>query len=204
LNLDQSIYLLDILGTLAFAISGALSGRDKSYDLFGIFVVASLTALGGGTVRDLLLGISPVSWMMHTEYLLVVVFGVFVSILFRKYIGHLRKTLHLFDAIGIGVFTIIGIEKALEVGVSPFIAVLMGTMTAVFGGLMRDIFNNEIPLILRKEIYATACLFGGMLFFFFTYIGMMQIWIELSTIILIILIRLLSVYFRLSLPVIRN
>ncbi len=199
----SSIYLLDLLGVFAFALSGALSGIEKRYDLFGLAVVAFLTALGGGTVRDLLLGNTPVGWMLYPEYMLVALLAVPAAVLFRKYIGRLRKTLFLFDSIGIGVFTIIGIETALARGLSPVVSVLMGTLTAVFGGVLRDIFNNEIPLILRKEIYATVCIFGGALFFILQYLGLAPMLIEFITIVSVIALRLIVVKYRLSLPVIR-
>ncbi|MFC6999833.1 trimeric intracellular cation channel family protein [Rufibacter roseus] len=154
------IPVLEIIGTFVFAISGTLTAAEKKLDPFGASVIAFVTALGGGTVRDLLLNLRPV-WIQEERYLLTVFISVVVAVLFRKQINRLRRTLFLFDTAGIALFTILGMEKALRIGVPPIIALVMGVVSAVFGGVVRDILCNEIPLIFRREVYATACLTGG-------------------------------------------
>ena len=157
--------ILDIIGTLVFAISGALTGWHKKLDLFGVFIIAFVTALGGGTLRDVLIGRTPVGWMEDLTYVYVIVFGYFATIVLRAKLEQLRISLFLFDTIGLGIFTIIGIEKGIAVGLHPIICIALGTMTASFGGVIRDILCNEIPIIFRKEIYATVSIAGGVLFF---------------------------------------
>lgn len=152
-------------GTFLFAVSGALAAMEKKLDVFGAFVIALATAVGGGTFRDLL--IREAAGGLAHEYL---VFGAgrcrsarksyFSKAVFQK----MRKSMFLFDSMGIGLFTILGIERTLAVGLSPMAAVLMGAFSAVFGGVLRDILCNEIPIIFRKEIYATACIAGGVLY----------------------------------------
>lgn len=194
------IQVLDLLGTFAFAISGALSAAEKRYDLFGVFFVAFITALGGGTTRDLLLGIAPVSWMLNYSYIIVIAIAVFLTFVFYKRVLKWRKTLFLFDSIGLGVFTIIGMEKALMMELSWIFAIFMGVISAVLGGVFRDTFNNEVPLILRKEIYATACFFGAFTMVGLHYLGVQQEINLLLTILMIIAIRVVSVKYKLSLP----
>lgn len=157
--------ILDIIGTLVFAISGALTAWHKKLDLFGVFIIAFVTALGGGTLRDVLIGRTPVGWMEDLTYVYVIVFGFFATIVLRAKLEQLRISLFLFDTIGLGIFTIIGIEKGIAVGLHPIICIALGTMTASFGGVIRDILCNEIPIIFRKEIYATVSISGGVLFF---------------------------------------
>lgn len=159
-----------------------------------------MTAIGGGTIRDILIGDFPVGWINDLNYLYVILFAIIVSTLFKKYISQLRKTLFLFDTIGIGVFTIIGLQKSLLFDISPIIAVMMGTISAVFGGVLRDILCNETPLIFRKEIYATPCIVGG-----FTYLVLAKTNIDVTiisaiTAILIIGVRLFAVKKNWSLP----
>lgn len=154
------IPVIDVVGMFVFAISGTLTAADKKLDPFGASVIAFVTALGGGTLRDLLLNLRPV-WMQEEKFLVMVFVSVLVTLLFRKGIGKLRRTMFLFDSVGIALFTVLGMEKALRLGVPPLIALVMGVVSAVFGGVVRDILCNEIPLIFRREIYATACLAGG-------------------------------------------
>ena len=194
------IYSLDLAGTFVFAISGTLTAANKKFDLFGALVIAFVTALGGGTIRDVLIGSQPVSWMLDLNYLAVIGAAVFVSLLFKQYIQKLRKTLFLFDAIGLGLFTILGLQKTLDLGISPVIALMMGTVSAVFGGVVRDILCGAVPLIFRKEIYATACIAGGTLFLILTNLKVnydISVW---STVLLIIILRILAVKRHWSLP----
>ncbi len=158
------IYVFDILGTLVFAISGVLTAMEKKFDVVGTIIIGLVTAVGGGTLRDLLIGQTPVAWMQNDTYLIVILVGVFLAHIFKSRIQRLRKSMFLFDTIGIGLFTILGLQKTLGVGLSVPISVLMGIVSASFGGVIRDVLTNEIPLIFRKEIYATACLAGAVVF----------------------------------------
>ncbi len=163
------ISILDFLGTFAFAISGALVAMNKKYDIFGVVIIAFVTALGGGMLRDVLIQSHPISWVGNVNYIWIVLVAVVVTFLFRSKIAPLRKTFFLFDTIGIGVFTLIGLEKCLGEGLHPFIALTMGVVSAVFGGVTRDILTHKVPLIFRKEIYALACFVGGMAYLLLDY-----------------------------------
>ncbi len=158
------IYILDITGVFVFAISGVLTAIDNKFDVVGSAIIGFITALGGGTLRDIMIGQTPVGWMYDLNYLWTILVALIMAYLFRKYIVKLRKSLFFFDTIGIGLFTIIGLQKTLNADLSPVIAVIMGTVSAVFGGVLRDVLTNEVPLIFRREIYATACLAGGIVF----------------------------------------
>lgn len=158
------ISLVDFIGTFVFAISGILVAIDKKFDLFGVIILGVVTAIGGGTLRDILIGSTPVSWMQNETYLYIILSALPICYFFKNFVLSLRKGIFLFDTIGIGLFTILGLEKTLEVGLSPAIAITMGIVSAVFGGVIRDVLSNEIPLIFRKEIYAFACLFGALMY----------------------------------------
>lgn len=192
--------ILDILGLIAFAISGALAGIEKKLDFFGVFVIAMVTSIGGGTLRDLLIGNTPVFWLLNLQTFYIVTAATILSIIFRQYLSFLRTSLFLFDTIGIGIFTIIGIEKGLLINFSPIVCILLGTVTACFGGVARDILCNEIPVIFRKEIYATACLMGGFMFFGLKLLHVNDDVIYVGTAGTIILIRILAVRYNWSFP----
>jgi uncharacterized membrane protein YeiH len=198
------IYMLDLIGAFVFAISGALSGIDKKYDIFGVMFLAFITALGGGTTRDIMLGITPVSWMTNLVYFYVIIAAVLVTFFTSGKIMKWRKTLFLFDSIGLGVFTIAGIQKTLELGLSWEVAITMGVISATLGGILRDVFNNEKPLILHKEIYATACFAGGLLAFVFYFAGIPSSLSIPVTIVTVTLIRILAVKYGWSLPVLKK
>lgn len=193
-------HIFDLLGTLAFAISGALAGRERKLDLFGMSILAFATAIGGGTVRDMMIGITPVMWLRDMSYFCVVLLGVGMAILFYKRFNVLRYSLFLFDTIGIAVFTLIGIERGLEVGLHPVICVSLGTITACFGGVIRDTLANQIPIIFKKEIYATACIMGGAMYFGLLQFDIGRDLLYIGTSCFIILIRILAVRYKWSLP----
>lgn len=195
-------YLLDIIGTMAFAISGVLTAFHKKLDPFGVFIIAFVTAVGGGTLRDMLIGRTPVGWMQDLNYVYVIILGFLLALIFRKKLDRLRKSLFLFDTIGLGVFTLIGLEKGIEIELHPIICIALGTMTACFGGVIRDILCNEIPVIFRREIYATICIIGGIVFFILKYYKLSDDLIYLITSLVIISIRLLAVQFKWYLPTI--
>ncbi|WP_298312107.1 trimeric intracellular cation channel family protein [uncultured Aquimarina sp.] len=191
---------LDILGTIAFAISGALSAMNRRLDLFGIFIIAFVTAIGGGTLRDVLIGATPVSWMQNTVNLYLIGGVTGVSIILRNKLDYLKKSLFLFDTIGLGIFTIIGVESGIQTDLDPIISVALGTMTGCFGGVIRDILCNEIPVIFRKEVYATVSIAGGICFMILYSLNVPVNIIYITTTLLIIIIRLLVVKYKVSLP----
>ena len=197
-------HLLDIIGTMAFAMSGALTAMHKKLDPFGVFIIAFVTAVGGGTLRDVLIGRTPVGWMRDIQYVYVIIIGFFLAILFRKRFDKLRTSLFLFDTIGLGVFTLIGLERGLLTGLHPVICVALGTMTACFGGVTRDILCTEIPTIFRREIYATICIFGGIVFFFLKEMNLENDILYLITSVVIISGRLMAVKFKWYLPTLEH
>ncbi|MGA8855213.1 MAG: trimeric intracellular cation channel family protein [Christiangramia sp.] len=192
--------ILDVLGTIAFAISGALSAMNRRLDLFGIFIIAFVTAIGGGTVRDILIGDTPVTWMENIVYVYLIGVVTVLSIVFRNKINYLKKSLFLFDTIGLGVFTITGVETGIQNDLDPIISVALGAMTGTFGGVIRDILCNEIPVIFRKEIYATACLIGALAYVVLYDLGVDADVIYIVTSLTVISIRLVVVKYHITLP----
>lgn len=186
-------HVIEILGTIAFAISGSLTAMSKKLDPFGVFIIAFVTAVGGGTLRDVMIGQTPVAWMRQPDYVFLIIFGYFLSIVFRGKLDKLRVSLLLFDTIGLGVFTLIGLEKGLILGMHPAICIMLGTMTASFGGVIRDILCNEIPVIFRREIYATVCIAGGIFFFLLKKLNLEDDVIYPLTALFIIGLRLLAI-----------
>ncbi len=191
---------IDILGTVAFALSGVLVAMEKRLDMFGVLIIAFVTAIGGGTLRDLLIGNTPVVWMRDLTYVSTIFITVVFGILFVNQLKYLRKSLFLFDTIGIGLYTMVGIEKGLQAELSPIMCIALGTITASFGGVIRDILCNEIPVIFRKEIYATACILGGGSYFLFTQFPMQESYAYVLAITIVIVLRLLAVKFDIRLP----
>jgi len=195
------LLFLDYLGTMVFAMSGVLTAAEKRLDLFGIMFIGVVTAIGGGTTRDLLLGITPVTWIDEPMYLYLILVGIFFAMIFRNILASLRRTLFLFDTIGIGVFTIIGLEKALNLGVHPGVAVLMGVTSAVVGGVIRDALTNDVPLIFHREVYATACILGALVYLILRQLGVDPALNQMLTAGVIIATRLLSIHFNWSMPI---
>ncbi|MDT0644725.1 trimeric intracellular cation channel family protein [Zunongwangia sp. F363] len=192
--------ILDILGTMAFATSGALTAMNRKLDLFGVFIIAFVTAIGGGTLRDVLIGNTPVIWMENTIYIYLIGLFTILAIIFRKKIYYLRRSLFLFDTIGLGVFTITGVETGIRNELDPIISVALGAMTGTFGGVIRDILCNEIPVIFRREIYATACLVGGVAFVILYRYNIDHDLIYIITSLTVIVIRLVVVKYKIALP----
>jgi uncharacterized membrane protein YeiH len=197
----QLPYYIDLLGTLVFAISGALAASDKNVyrDIFGVTFTGFVTAVGGGTLRDMILGTRP-AWVSDGNYLIAITLGVLVAIFFKYYILKYRRTFFLFDTLGIALYTVVGVQKSLEFGVSPLAAIIMGMFSAVMGGVIRDTLINEIPLIFRKEIYATACLSGAAVFVVLKMLGVDDNMNSFISVFIIILVRTIAVKYRLTLP----
>ncbi len=196
----MSLFLIiDILGTIAFAISGVLVALKHRMDPFGIFIIAFVTAVGGGTLRDVLID-ADITWMRNLTFVYVIIGAAVFAVIFRKKLSYVRRSLFLFDTIGIALYTIVGVEKGIAAGFPPVICVALGTMTACFGGVIRDILCNEIPIIFRKEIYATACILGGTVYFLLLKTSLSSDLIIIISGLLVILVRILAVVFKLSLP----
>lgn len=192
---------IDILGTASFAISGALTAMKKKLDIFGVIIISFVTAIGGGTIRDLLIGVRPVSWLTNISTSVIIFVAATFTVLFRVKLVRLSKSLFLFDTLGLGLFTILGLQKAAAIGIHPALCVGLGTVSACFGGVSRDILCNEIPVIFRKEIYATACIAGGILYFILLTIPRIDHdFVSMAAITLIIAIRMYAVIFKKSLP----
>ncbi|MEQ9592213.1 MAG: trimeric intracellular cation channel family protein [Cyclobacteriaceae bacterium] len=193
-------YVLEILGTLFFAISGALAVRDKETDLFGATFTGFVTAIGGGTLRDIMLGSYPLTWVSDIYFIYAIILGSLTAYLFFNLLTKLRRTFLLFDAVGISFFTILGVEKALSLGMRPEVAAIMGMFSAVMGGVIRDTLINETPVLFRKEIYATACLGGAILYLSLNHFGVERNLNLILSSTFIFVVRLLAVKFKLALP----
>jgi uncharacterized membrane protein YeiH len=148
--------VIDILGTFAFAVAGGLSAMERKLDIFGVLIISFVTAIGGGTIRDILVGNLPVNWLQNEITILVIFFSAAVTLVFGSFLKQLTTALFLFDALGLGLFTIIGLEIGLSKGFGPGICIALGTISACFGGVLRDVLLNKVPLIFQKEIYALA------------------------------------------------
>ena len=197
------VTILDFIGTFAFAISGIRLASAKRFDWFGAYVVGLATAIGGGTIRDVLLDVTP-AWMTNPIYLICTAIAMFFVILFGKYVIKLNNTFFIFDSIGLALFTIVGAEKSLVLGYPFWVAIIMGSITGAAGGVIRDVFINEIPLIFRKEIYAMACVIGGLAYWICI---RMDLGTSLSQIIggsTVLLTRILAVKYQITLPILKG
>lgn len=195
--------VLEFAGTVAFAISGVRLAAAKEFDWFGALVVGFVTAIGGGTVRDLLLDVTPF-WMLNPIYLICSLIGLFIVIIFSKRLVRLDTPFFIFDTIGLALFVVVGVEKTIQLDYPFWVAIVMGTITGVLGGVLRDVFINEIPLVFRKEIYALACVFGGFVYWFCYRLEFSDIVCEIVTSIAIFAIRVLAVKFQWGLPKMKN
>lgn len=193
-------YGLELVGTFVFAISGALAIRELEHDIFGAGFTGFITAIGGGTLRDILLDSYPLVWIGDVLFLYAIFAGILAAFIFPKFLSRLRKTFFLFDTLGIAFFTVLGVEKALSLGMRPEIAAIMGMFSAVMGGVIRDTLTNEIPILFRKEIYASACLAGAIVYLVLNYFEVPRDLNLLISIAVILVIRLISMKYKLSLP----
>ena len=197
------ITFCDYSGTFAFAISGIRLASAKKFDWFGAYVVGGVTAVGGGTLRDVLLNVTPF-WMTQASYLVISGLALLFVLLFRKYVIRLNNTFFIFDAVGLGLFAVVGIAKTLECGLPFWTAIIMGTVTGAFGGMMRDILINELPLIFRKDIYALACVFGGFVYYVCDKLGLPLHIIQSISAISVFIARVVSVRYHICLPVLKG
>lgn len=199
-------YYLDLFGVLMFAMSGALAASDPKIhrDLFGVSFMGFVTAIGGGTIRDIMLDIHPLAWIRDENYVIAIGIGVVLSVVLQKYLNKMPKTLFIFDTLGIAVYTILGLQKSLLAGVNPLAAIMLGMFSAVLGGVIRDTLLNQTPLIFRKEIYATACLSGATLYVILNHFGMPVLPNSICAMVLITIIRIVAVKYKLSLPSLKS
>ncbi len=197
----QIQYIFELTGTAFFAISGAVLANEKSKpDWFGATFIGFVTAIGGGSLRDMLLGSYPLVWIKDVSFIYAILIGIGISGLLYPYLTKLRKSLFLFDTLGIAMFSILGTEKALSLGVHPIVAAIMGMFSAIMGGVIRDTLTNEVPIIFRKEIYATACLAGTTLYLLMDYMGLERNISFFASGLLILVIRIVAVRYKLSIP----
>lgn len=197
------LLIIEIVGTIAFAISGIRLAAAKKFDWFGAYIVGLVTAIGGGTLRDILLDTTPF-WMENGWYLAVTGISLAYVIMFRKQLVRLNSTFFFFDTIGLALFVVIGIQKTIAFGYPMWVAVVMGTITGAFGGVVRDILINEVPLIFRKDVYGTTCIAGGLIYWIMIITGASPVIQQLTCAATVILIRLLAVKYNWSIPVLRN
>ncbi len=194
--------IIDLLGTLAFAISGIRLASQKQMDWFGAYIIGLVTAIGGGTVRDLLLGVTPF-WMMQETYVIVTGIALFLTVTLRQKVFKLGQTLFLFDTIGLGLFTMVGIMKTEDLGFPIWVCIAMGTITGSVGGVLRDVLINEVPLLFRKDIYALTSVAGGSIYFISKFLLFSGFESSLVGAMVIIILRLLVVKFHWQLPVLK-
>ena len=192
--------LIDVLGTFAFAVAGAFSAMERKLDPFGVLIISFVTAIGGGTVRDVLVGNLPVNWLQNSSTIFVIFFSALASMFLGSLLRHLNAALFLFDALGLGLFTIVGLEVGLKHQFSAGICIALGTISACFGGVIRDVLLNKVPLIFQKEIYALACIIGGVVYYFLQAAPLNRDISKIACILLIFAIRIIAVRFKLSLP----
>lgn len=196
------ITIIELLGTIAFAISGIRLAAAKRFDWFGAYVVGLVTAIGGGTVRDVLLNI-PVFWMLSFRYLAVTGLALAAVIVFRQALVRGMRTLFIFDAIGLALFVVVGIQKTIAADYPMWVAIVMGIITGSFGGIIRDILINDEPLFFRKDIYATACLAGGLAYWFVSLTAAPS-WVPQAICAIVIIgLRVLAVHYNWSLPILK-
>ncbi len=196
----MTLHLLDLVGVAVFAVSGALAAGRKALDLFGVLVIASLTAVGGGTVRDLLLDRHPIFWIAEPTYLIVIGAAVLLTLLYVRIRPPPGNALSLADALGLALFSLSGAQVAEAAGLSPIIAVLMGTITGVAGGVLRDVLCAEIPLILRRDIYATAAIAGISFYLTAEALGVPRLWAFALGMSVVVALRVSAILWGLRLP----
>ena len=197
------LYVLDLIGVAVFAVSGALAAGRKSLDLLGVVIIAVVTAIGGGTIRDVLLDRSPIFWIDNTTYLLVIIAAAVFTTIYTRYRKPPLKALLIADAFGLALFTVGGAQIAAQAGLSWLSIVLMGAITGAAGGVIRDVLCAEVPLILRRDIYATAALTGGGLYVVLQTLGLGEVIAVLAGMALIVALRFSAIIWGLKLPVFR-
>ena len=197
------VQILDFIGTFAFAISGIRLASAKRFDWFGAYVVGLATAIGGGTIRDVLLDITP-GWMTDPVYLICTGMALLWVIFFGKHLIHLHNTFFIFDSVGLALFTVVGVGKSIALGYPFWVAIIMGSITGAAGGVIRDVFINEIPLIFRKEIYAMACVVGGIVYWLCHLLGIDTVITQIISGSIVFITRILAVKYQICLPILKG
>ncbi len=195
--------LPDLVGTFAFAISGIKLASGKQVDWLGAYIIGLATAIGGGTIRDLLLGVTPF-WMLDSRYFITTGVALLATLLFKEKLFRWKNTLFLFDTIGLGLVTIVGITKSLDANFPFWVCIVMGAITGSIGGVIRDILLNEVPLLLQKDIYALACIAGGVVYFACHYFQLTTGLTELIAAAVVMLVRIIAIQFHIHLPVLKS
>lgn len=204
LRIPASFVIIEFIGTMAFAVSGIRLASSKHFDWFGALIVGMATAIGGGTIRDVMLGVTPF-WLTNSIYIICCAVSLLWVVLFGKYLIRQQNTWFIFDTIGLALFNVIGIEKALQLGFPYWTAIVMGSITGAGGGIIRDILINEVPLIFRKEIYAMACVAGGVVYVVLhAWTGFSAEMNALLSSLMVIVVRILAVRNHWHLPVLKG
>lgn len=194
------LYLIEVLGVFSFAVSGAFFAMKKKLDPFGVLIISFVTAIGGGTLRDIMIGNLPAGWLRNETTIYAILAASFGAMFFEKYLRKLTTTLFLFDALGLGFYTILGIELAIQQHLSIGVCIALGTITACFGGVIRDVLLNQVPLVFRKELYAVASLSGGLFYFLLKETILNTDVSKIICILIIFSIRSLAVKYKIMLP----
>jgi len=198
--MDQILNYISIGGSFALAISGAMKAMGKKFDPFGVLIIAFVTAVGGGTMRDILLTEKSVFWFKETPYIYFIIAGTLIALVFRHKLAYFHKTLMVFDAIGLALYTIIGVQIGIENELDLINCVILGTLTGAFGGVLRDILVNEVPVIFHKEIYATVSIVFGLFYWTLYKLGVSNPILQIIPILFIIAARIIIMYYNVSFP----
>ena len=198
--MNPFLYAFDLTGVFFFAISGAIAGRKNQMDMFGMFMLALVTCMGGGTLRSLLIGVTPPPVLIDPAYVSLALGATVASFYAEPIWEKWQRAVSFFDAIGLGFFVCIGIQVAQNQGLAPWACLGMGLVTATFGGVLRDLLRTEIPLIFRKEIYATAALLGGIVYLIGDHLGLLQRYNIPLTTAITAGVRLLAIRFKIRVP----
>lgn len=198
--MELIINYISIIGAFAFAVSGAITAMNKRFDPFGVLIIAFVSAVGGGTIRDILITERSVFWLKEPSYIYFILAGTVFAIIFRSKLNILYKPLLFFDAIGLGLFTIAGVQIGLDYNISAINCIILGTITGAFGGVLRDILVNEVPVIFKQEIYATVSILGGGMYLIFLKLGVNNLLLQIVPILSIIVLRLIVIKYNISLP----
>lgn len=198
--MELAVNYISFIGSFVLAISGALTAMHKRFDPFGVLIIAFATAVGGGTIRDILLTGKSVFWLEQTSYIYFILAGTIFAIAFKSRLYNISRPLLFFDAIGLGLYTITGVQIGLEYDLESINCIILGTITGVFGGILRDILVNEVPVIFKKEVYATVCILGASLYLVLFRLNVVDPILQIIPVLFIIALRLIVIHFNISLP----